>query len=134
MPTDLRVSLPAALVAIACASLVTVRVVRAPVPAPRPPMTAADRQEIAKGIAAFEATWTSETSQNFPSDHWSQRDDFHGREYKKIIDVANEKGLRIEDILRGIDDDIHRRHALRPDDSDERNARAIPCKPRPFYD
>ena len=75
-----------------------------------------------------------ETTQNFPQDHWSQRDDFHGREWRQAADSAKDKGIRIEDVLRGVDDDLHARRARRPDAPDDRNARAVPCKPRPFYD
>ena len=131
---DLRTSLPAAAVAIGCLLLVTVRVVLAPGPTPRRIATEDERIEVAQAIAASERAWTNETTQNFPADHWSQRDDFHGREYRKAEELANEKGLRIEDVLRAVDDDIHRRKAKTPDAPDDRNARAVPCKPRPFYD
>jgi hypothetical protein len=134
MAVDLRTSLPAAAVAIGCTLVVMIRVALAPGPSPRRPATVEERWELAQAMASNERAWVNETTQNFPSDHWSQRDDFHAREYKKAIELANEKGLRIEDVLRAIDDDIHRRRARAPDDRDDRNARAVPCKPRPFYD
>ncbi|MBX3204371.1 MAG: hypothetical protein KF764_04845 [Labilithrix sp.] len=131
---DLRTSIPAAAVLIGCTLVVTVRAALAPAPVPRRPATPAELAEVAAMIASNERTWTTETAQNFPADRWSQRDDFHGREYRKAQEIANEKGLRIEDVLRAVDDDIHRRAARSPDDTDERSAGAIPCKPRPFYD
>jgi hypothetical protein len=134
MAMDLRSSLPAAVVAIGCVLVVTIRVATAPGPTPRRLATPEERWEVAQVMAASERAWINETTQNFPSDHWSQRDDFHGREYRKAVELANEKGLRIEDVLRGIDDDIHRRRARAPDERDDRNARAVPCKPRPVYD
>lgn len=85
---------------------------------------------------------TKETSQNFVADAWSQRDDFHGREYRQVLDIAKESKVRIEDVLRAIDDDIHQ-PVGRSNTSvivrggsggHDRHANAVACKPRPFYD
>jgi len=134
MMIDLRTSLPAAAVAIGCLLFVTVGVARAPEPPLRRRATVAEQAEVAEAIAASERGWTQETTQNFPADRWSQRDDFHGREYRKVEELANEKGIRMEDVLRAVDDDMHRRAARSADAPDDRNALAVPCKPRPFYD
>lgn len=134
MPTDLRTTLPSTAVALACVMVVTVRVALAPSPTPRRSATPAERAEIARLIADSERAWTDETTQNFPEDQWSQRDDFHGREFRQVVQIADEKGIRIEDVLRAVDDDIHRSKVRSADAPDDRNARAIPCKPRPFYD
>jgi hypothetical protein len=134
MAIDLRTSLPASAVAVVCLAVVVVRIVIAPEPKPRQLATEMQRREVADAIFVNETAWINETTQNFPRDYWSQRDDFHGREYKRAIELANERHLRIEDVLRAIDDDIHRRRSRHPDDPDFRNARAVPCKPRPVYD
>ena len=134
MAIDLRTSLPAAAVAFGCVLVVAVRAALASAPPARRVATADERAEIAQTIASQERDWTSETTQNFPADDWSQRDDFHGREYRKIQELVSEKGVRIEDVLRAIDDDVHRRNAKSPGAPDDRHARAVPCKPRPFYD
>lgn len=134
MVIDLRTSLPATAVALACVIVVTVRVALAPAPPARRIATEEERIELAQAISSQELAWTNETTQNFPADNWSQSDDFHGREYQKVEELANEKGIRIEDVLRAIDEDIHRRRAKSPDAPDDRRARAVPCKPRPFYD
>jgi hypothetical protein len=141
MKMDLRTSLPAAAVAIGCALVVTVRVAIAPAPTLNRPATDDERAEIAQAVAASERAWTNESTQNFPADSWSQRDDFHGRELRKVEELVKAQGIRIEDVLRAIDDDIHHRNARRPStipggtlERDERHANAVPCKPRPFYD
>jgi hypothetical protein len=134
MFTDLRTSLPATLVAAGCCLLVTIRVVRAPAPVIPAPANDEQRWSVAAAIASQEQAWVKDTTQNFPSDLWSQRDDFHGREYRKVVEVAKDRQLRVEDVLRAIDDDIHRQQAKGQNTPDDRNARAIPCKPRPFYD
>jgi hypothetical protein len=131
---DVRTTVPAFLVALVATGLVVVRVAGAPGPTPRRAATAEERAALAKDIRTLERGWSIETTQNFPSDHWSQRDDFHGRELRRAIEIANQHGVRIEDVLRAVDDDIHLRRATEVNASDQRNARAIPCKPRPFYD
>lgn len=135
---DLRTSLPAAAVVLGCTLLVTARTAVAPVPLPRRSATLAERTDVAITIESQERTWASETAQNFPADSWSQRDDFHGRELRKAQELAKERGIRIEDVLRAVDEDIHRRASpatLRiPGAFTDRHANAVPCKPRPFYD
>jgi hypothetical protein len=131
---DMRTSLPATAVAIVCMLIVMIRVATAPDPVVPPHATPAQMKELAEQIAVNEQNWAVETRQNFPRDNWSQRDDFHGREYRRVTELAKERKVRIEDILRAVDDDIHTRRATNADSPDQRNARAMPCKPRPFYD
>jgi hypothetical protein len=131
--------LPLAIV-LGCTLLVTLRVATAPGVLPARAATAGERAEIARAVAGSEREWAMDTTKNFPADSWSQRDDFHGREYKKVLELAREKGVRVEDVLRAIDDDIHRPHERAaatkiPDvGAPDRHANAVPCKPRPFYD
>lgn len=134
MTTDLRTSILASVVVAASVVVVVARIVTAPAPPASRPATPTERAEMARLVAGAERGWTNETAQNFPSDSWSQRDDFHSREARKIQELVKERGARIEDGLRAIDDDIHRRGARSDADPDDRNARAVPCKPRAFYD
>jgi hypothetical protein len=131
---DVRTSLPAAAIAIGCVVLVVARVALAPGPPPRRQADPAERRRLAAAVAASERTWSTETAQTFPEDLWSQRDDFHGRELRKVKELAGENDLPVEDVLRAIDEDLHRTGAPNASAPDDRNARAIPCKPRPFYD
>jgi hypothetical protein len=131
---DLRTSLIGVAITVGCVAIVTIRVASASPPTPRRQATPEERAEIAQTISGAERGWINETTQNFPRDHWSQRDDFHGREYKQATQTANEKQIRIEDVLRAVDDDIHKKKAMTTDAPDDRNATAVPCKPRPFYD
>ncbi|MFO0734907.1 MAG: hypothetical protein U0270_03475 [Labilithrix sp.] len=134
MPMDLRQSLPATVVTTIVAVIVVARVATAPAPAPARVGSSAERQEIANRIATQEKEWLRQVGESFPQDNWSQRDDFHGREYKEVQKIAHERGLRIEDVLRAIDDDLHKHPAHGPAAPDTRAAHAVPCKPRPFYD
>ena len=134
MLLDLRLSALALAVTVGAVVLVVVRVATAPAPRLDRAATAAERAEVAAEIAFAEPSWRAETAQNFPSDHWSQRDDFHGRELRKVLEIRSARGIRLEDVLRAVDDDIHQRRALDANTVDTRDARAVPCKPRPFYD
>lgn len=134
MGHDPRTSVIGIGVLVLCTAFVTAGVARAPAPRPARTATPEERAEMALVVARSERDWRSDSAQHFPSDHWSQRDDFHGRESKKVEELAKEKGVRIEDVLRAVDEDLHRRAARTPDDPDARSASAVPCKPRPFYD
>ncbi|MBX3234246.1 MAG: hypothetical protein KIT84_04115 [Labilithrix sp.] len=132
--TDLRFSIPAVLVVAACAIAVGVRAGTARSPEPRRGATNRERASMAASVAGSESAWLTEVTQNFPGDHWSQRDDFHGREYRHLIELADQHRVRLEDVIRAVDDDLHESATTSPDAPDPRAARAVPCKPRPFYD
>jgi hypothetical protein len=134
MPMDLRFSLPAVGVTAALALLVVARTATSPAPAAGANASASQRADIARRIASREWEWAREVDENFPRDSWSQRDDFHGREYKEAQKLARDRNIGIESVLRTIDDDLHRHPARVPTDPDARAAHAVPCKPRPFYD
>jgi hypothetical protein len=129
-----RTTAVALAVVIGSAMVVTARAALAPNPPIRRVATDAERKALAEGIASQEPKWTKDTTQHFPADLWSQRDDFHSLELRKMVELSREKGVRIEETLRAVDDDLHRRAAKNDSASDDRNVRAIPCKPRPFYD
>ena len=131
---DLRHSLAAIAVTIVSALVVVGRSATAPAPTPKRAAVAADRVVIATQISQSEKNWLREVGENFPDDNWSQRDDFHGKEYRKIEELTAKDGARIEDILKIIDDDIHTAKAANASAPDTRAAHAVPCKPRPFYD
>jgi hypothetical protein len=135
MPMDLRFSLPAAGITVVVAIVVVVRAALAPAPSPAVhPPTKADLFEVTTSIATQERDWLKKTGENLPRDHWSQSDDFHGLEFREMTKLAREKNIRVEDVLRAVDDDIHRVPASGANDPDTRAAHAVPCKPRPFYD
>ncbi len=92
------------------------------------PATPEQRAIVARGVADAEPGWRKSTDEEFPADLWSQRDAFHGHEANKVRDLAFAHRVPVEDVLRAIDEDIHTSRDR------ERLARAIPCKPRPFYD
>lgn len=125
----MRVNAVAVLVIATCAITVASRVSSAPAPVAGNPATPLQRARFAASIAAEEPGWRHQVEQDFPHDLWSQRDAFHGREAQSVRDNAASSHVPYEEILRAIDDDVHRSRG-----GPERSAAAIPCKPRPFYD
>ncbi len=85
-------------------------------------------------VAGNEGLWRKESAQDFPADSWSQRDAFHGREAQQIRDLARTKKIPYEEVIRAVDEDVHRMHAFSTTQNADRSAIAVPCKPRPFYD
>jgi hypothetical protein len=124
----------AVLVIVLCSAYVAWGAAVAPAPSPGRRATAAEQGMLAKEVASSERAWKDETAQSFPSDFWSQSDDFHGREFNRVFELKRGHGFRVEDVLKAVDDDVHRRPASSPFDADPRDARAVPCKPRPVYD
>jgi hypothetical protein len=109
-------------------ALVVGRAATAPAPSSLPVATAAQRASVAASIASQESSWRDQASDDFPADRWSQRDAFHGLEVDAVRRAASRFGVSYEDVFRAIDEDIHRSQKR------ERNADAVPCKPRPIYD
>jgi hypothetical protein len=109
--------------------------------APAPPgavsrrTTPAERANLAIDVAAHERAWRDEAAESFPADAWSQSDDFHAQEARQIRELAHQRHVTFEEVLRAVDEDLHAPKAKgrRPDDR-ERSVTAVPCKPRPFYD
>ncbi len=131
---DLRVTLPdaakavAVIVTVACVVLVASRAASAPRPEATPAATPQQRAMFALSVFGEEDGWRTQAEKDFPGDQWSQRDAFHGHEAQSVRDLAGNSHVSYEDVIKAIDDDVHKSRGQ------ERSARAIPCKPRPFYD
>jgi len=132
---DLRVNAAAVIVALACVFFVASRVSSAPRKEAARGASTEQRATFAASVAGGEPTWLRQGEEDFPSDLWSQRDAFHGHEAQLVRDLASAANLPYEEVIRAIDEDV-RRSAARPRGAApiERSARAVPCKPRPFYD
>ena len=87
-----------------------------------------ERQRLAARVAQHEPEWNQKAADDFPQDSWSQRDAFHNLESGFANDVAKGAGVGIEDVFRGVDEDLHEHPAK------NRNADVVPCKPRPVFD
>lgn len=134
MASDPRVTLVSAVVVLACTWTVVSRARHATVPAPGKRADDADRAEVIAQVERSEPEWAVAAEESFPRDAWSQSDDFHGKERDLVRKLASERGVPLEDVLRAVDDDLHAAATQHRDAPDPRRARAVPCKPRPFYD
>jgi hypothetical protein len=90
------------------------------------PLTA---REVYGLVAREEPAMRTAAAHAFPSEPWSQDDDFHGQERKKLRGFAGQRQLRVEEVLRAVDDGMHAGWpaATIP------NPRARPCRPRLDY-
>lgn len=119
----------ASLVAVAIIGVVVVRAASAPEPAHPREATPQERAGFAANVASQEADWSNHAADDFPADHWSQRDAFHGHEAAAVRDLARgADGVSYESVFRAIDEDLHRSRGS------DRNVTAVPCKPRPVFD
>lgn len=131
---DVRVTLLSLAVVLSSTVVVVARARSADLPTPRPRLARSEAPMLAHEIAVAEKAFFEEAEESFPRDLWSQRDDFHGKERDLARRLAGEKGVPVEDVLGAVDDDLHRARVRLREAPDPRGARAIPCKPRPFYD
>ncbi len=115
------------IVAVGTVSVVVSRARSATVPAVRH-ADAEERKRLAARVAQHEAEWNQKAAEDFPQDSWSQRDAFHNLESGFVNDVAKGAGVGMEDVFRGVDEDLHEHP------SKNRNADVVPCKPRPVFD
>jgi len=123
-----RLELLSVVVIASAVALVGHRARTARAPATSPPATTEASGGFAASIASREDEWREKAADGFPGDQWSQRDAFHGHESTAVRDVARSNGVSYEQVLRAVDQDIHRSRGR------ERSAEAVRCKPRPFYD
>lgn len=140
---DARITAASAIVVAAAFVVVTAGAARAPAPPEGRAATLGEATFVATVVAGEEPAWRAKSEQSFPGDDWSQRDDFHARETAKVHELAASQKLPVEQVLRAVDEDV-RATARRTDalsarlgrelHVDPRGARAVPCKPRPFYD
>ncbi len=101
----------------------------APASPSQPDLSEADARIMYASIAREEPALRAAAARSFPGDLWSQDDDFHGNEQKKIRALAGERQARIGDALRAVDDGMREgwspRGALSP--------KVPPCRPRLDY-
>ncbi len=90
-----------------------------------------ERKQAFWDIANGERQMRRDAVHDFPTDAWSQDDAFHNSEFKKARDIANDKNVRLMDVLAAIDDGMH---ALWPRPRGAfMNPTGPPCRPRPIH-
>jgi hypothetical protein len=97
-----------------------------------PPGAAADervQRDAFRVIANDEPASRGKSAHSFPGDLWSQDDDYHGQEAKKMRSFAGERQIRLDDVIRAVDDGMKQgwapRALMKPG--------VPPCRPRLDY-
>ena len=73
----------------------------------------------------------AKATHNFPGDAWSQDDDFRRREQARSRVVAVERGTRLSDVMRALDEGIREEWPLPP--GTVLKPGVPPCRPRLTY-
>jgi len=108
----------------------TVLAARAPVLAqPGSRLDEEGAHEIFQIIAHEEPGMRATAAHAFPGDVWSQDDDFHALERKKVRSFAAEHDVPIADVVRAVDDGMREGWSPRG----VLSAKVPPCRPRLDY-
>jgi hypothetical protein len=107
-----------------------VRAVTAAPPGSARPATEADERAVFATIAQEEPAMRRKAAKNFPTDHWSQDDDFHHTELERAKELARARNIRLGDALQAIDDGMRERWTPA---ASAMTATVPPCQPRAIY-
>ncbi len=82
-------------------------------------------------LASEEAFMRKGAAKSFPTDPWSQDDDFHNREFRRLQALATSDHVSVTSMLRAIDDGARERWPQAP--GSVLDETVPPCRPRPIY-
>jgi hypothetical protein len=107
---------------------------RALTASPPAALAAADavtRRTMFLAIASDETKMRRDAAKKFPTDSWSQDDDFHQSELKRAESLAAEHGVRVGDALRAVDEGMREGWPQPPGIA--MRTTVPPCQPRAIY-
>jgi hypothetical protein len=91
--------------ALAAACIVAIATAaRAKAPAPAAQADERVRKDAFRVVAYDEPPTRGKSTHAFPGDAWSQDDDYHAQEAKKIRSFAGEHEVRLDDVVRAVDE------------------------------
>jgi hypothetical protein len=111
-------------------STAVIRAATATAPSAPLPATDAESRAAFDSMAGREVVWRREAAKEFPTDHWSQDDDFHRRERDAANDYARSHHVSVGDVLQAVDDGM-REHWSRA--ASFMVPTVPPCQPRAIY-
>jgi len=111
------------------AVLACVRAATAKPPADGGAMNDAVARDVYRDVTSRERSMRRDAAVKFPGDLWSQDDDFHERENERVRALAGDKGVRLTDVVRAIDDGMRARWPTNV----QPVAIVPPCRPRLSY-
>ncbi len=102
-----------------------------PTKAPRGHLTPEQAHDAFRTIAGAEPQLRREAAKRFPTDPWSQDDDFHRQEMTRARSFADSHRAPLGEVLRAVDDGM-REGWPRPGGAEVR-VTVPPCRPRAIY-
>lgn len=104
---------------------------RAPQIPPDPEADEALQKSAYFSVASDEPSLRKSAAKSFPTDPWSQDDDFHNQEFRRAQSLATSNKVSVGSILRGLDEGMRSRwpHATYA----TQRTTVPPCRPRPIY-
>ena len=72
-----------------------------------------------------------EAARRFRNSPWSQDDDFHAKEMKRVKEFSKSRGVSISSLLDGLDEGMHRKWPTPA--AKAPNPKVMPCRPRLIY-
>ncbi len=80
-------------------------------------------------LSADEPSMRKSAAKSFPTDPWSQDDDFHNQEFRRAQSLAGSNKVSVGSILRAADDGMHNQWSR----ASVQRPTVPPCRPRPIY-
>lgn len=103
----------------------------APKIAPDPEADDATRRSVYYSASSEEPSLRTSAAKSFPTDPWSQDDDFHNQEFRRIQNFASADKMSVGSLLAALDEGMRARWPHSP--SSNPRPTVPPCRPRPIY-
>jgi hypothetical protein len=95
------------------------------------PATTDVQKAVFSSVAWDEVSMRKTAAKGFPTDPWSQDDDFHNQELRKVQEQASGRQVSVQSLLMGVDEGMH---AGWPKPAAAKVRVTVPpCRPRPIY-
>jgi hypothetical protein len=103
----------------------------APKLASSPPASEDVQKSVFSSLASDEVSMRRTAAKGFPADPWSQDDDFHNQELRRVNEQASSRHVSAQSLLRGVDEGMRAGWAKAP--AAKVRVTVPPCRPRPIY-
>ena len=91
----------------------------------------ATRKKVWYSVSSEEPSMRKSAAKGFPTDPWSQDDDFHNQEFRRVQNFASSDKVSVGSLLSAIDEGMRARWPRSP--LSNPRATVPPCRPRPIY-
>ena len=98
---------------------------------PNPEAKDETRKNVWYSIASEEPAMRKSAAKGFPTDPWSQDDDFHNQEFRRVQNSASVEKVSVGSLLSAMDEGMRSRWPHSP--LSNPRPTVPPCRPRPIY-